>query len=145
MSSTTLRKETNAGMQTLETGAFPGGRQTAYWLIFERSADRPEPLTVGTFPDEALAVFSFEDEALLFLAVQGLTEVWTAKEISVIDLVFILLETPPNRVALDPLPGHLGGKMVGLLSVSKERFLRDLVRKRAPVAAGPSPAGRRGN
>jgi hypothetical protein len=135
MPSTNLPKGTNPGMQTLETEAFPDGRRTTYWLIFSRSPDRPEPLTVGTFPHEALAVFTFEEEARFFLTVQGLTELWTAKEISVIDLVSILLDTLPNHVALDPLPGPFGDKMVGMLSVSRERFLRDLVRKRRPVAA----------
>jgi hypothetical protein len=124
-------------MQSLETGVAPSGRRTTYWLILDRNLDRPEPLTVGTFPDEALAVFSFEEEALLFLAVRGLTEGWAAKEIYAIDLVSILLETPADRVALDPLPDPLGGKLVGLLSVSKERFLRDLVRKQRPVATRP--------
>ena len=124
-------------MQTLETGVSPTWRRSTYWLILDRNLDRYEPLTVGTFPDEALAVFSFEEEALLFLAVRGLTDGWAAKEIYAIDLVSILLETPANRVALDPLPGPLGGKLVGLLSVSKERFLRDLVRKQRPVAARP--------
>jgi hypothetical protein len=34
---------------------------------------------------------------------------------------------------VDPLPGLLGGRLIGLLSVSKERFLRELVRKRFSV------------
>jgi hypothetical protein len=72
MPSSTLRQEMSKGMETLRTEALPGGRRATYWLLIERGQDRPAAFTVGTFPDEeALAVFSFREEALLFLCVQG--------------------------------------------------------------------------
>jgi hypothetical protein len=139
MPSSTLRQEMSKGMETLRTEALPGGRRATYWLLIERGQDRPAAFTVGTFPDEeALAVFSFREEALLVLCVQGLAGGWTATEVGADELVSVLLDSCPARVALDPLPGPLGEKMVGLLSIERERFLGDLLRKRWPVAAAPS-------
>jgi hypothetical protein len=127
-------------METLKTETWSGRRRTTYWLIVERGPDLPVALTVGTVPDEeALAVFSFEEEALLFLSVQGLTEDWAVTEVAADELVSVLVDSCPNRVALDPLPGPLGGKMVGLLSMERERFLDSLVRRRASVTASPYP------
>ena len=130
-------------METLKTDVFPRGRLATYWLIFKQGSDRPKALTVDILPGgEALAVFSFEEEALLFLVVQGLTGAWTARVIAATELVSALLDSRPNHVALDPLPGSLGDKMPSLMTMPKERFLRDLVRKLAPATA--RPVSRRG-
>ena len=130
MPPTTLRRETNEGMETLETEARPGRRPTTYWLIVERGPDCPVALTVGAFSDgEALAVFSFEEEALLFLSVQGLAEDWAVTEVAADELASVLSSPYPGWVTLDPLPGPLGGKLVGLLSIERERFLAGLERR----------------
>jgi hypothetical protein len=125
-------------METLKTEASPGGRRAPYWLVVEWGPTRPEAFTVGDLPgEEALAVFSFEEEALLFLSVQGLTEGWAVREAAADELVSFLLDSRPARVALDPLPGPLGRKMVSLLSMERERFLSNLLRKRWPVGVLP--------
>lgn len=130
MPPTTLRQETSEGMETLITEAQPERRPTTYWLIVERGPDRPVALTVGAFSDEeALAVFSFEEEALLFLSVQGLAEDCAVTEVAADELASVLLSSYPRWVTLDPLPGPLGGKLVGLLSVERERFLAGLERR----------------
>jgi hypothetical protein len=140
MPSTTPRREMSGGMETLKSEAFHGGRRATYWLIVERGRVCPAALTVGTSSDEeALAIFSFREEALLFLSVQGLAEGWTVTEAKADELISVLLDSCPARVALDPLPGVLGGKMVGLLSEERERFLGDLLRKRWPAAARLRP------
>jgi hypothetical protein len=132
----TPRQEMSGGMETLKTEVFPGGRLATYWLIVERGRDRPAALTVGTSPElEALAVFSFREEALLFLSVQGFAEGWTVTEVATEELISVLLDSRPARVVLDPLPGVLGGKTVGLLSIERERFLGDILRKRWLAAA----------
>jgi len=96
-------------METLKTEVFPGGRRATYWLIVERGRDRPAALTVGTSPElEALAVSSFREEALLFLSVQGFAEGWTVTEVATEELISVLLDSRPARVALDPLPGGSG-------------------------------------
>jgi hypothetical protein len=130
MPSTTLRREKNEGMETLKTEARRERRRTTYWLIVERGPDRPVALTVGAFSDEeALAVFSFEEEALLFLSVQGLAETWAVTEVVADELASVLSGSYPGWVTLDPLPGPLGGKMAGLLSVERKRFLAGLERR----------------
>ena len=145
MPSTTLRREINREMETLKTDALPGGRRATYWLVVERGLDLPEALIVGDHLDEeALAVFSFEEEALLFLSVHSLTGGWIVKEVAVAELASILLDPRPTRIALDLLPAVLGGQIVGLLSMPKERFLRDLVRKRAFSATRLRPSPIRG-
>jgi hypothetical protein len=139
---TPLRQETNGGMETLKTEALPGGRRATYWLLAERGPARPERFTVEDLPgEEALAVFSFEEEALLFLSVQGLEEGWAVRKIAADELVSVLLDSCPAGVAMDPLPGPLGGKMVSLLSMERERFLSDLLRKWWPVAVLPRHVG----
>ena len=111
-------------------------RLATYWMIVERGPSRPEALTVGTPPgEEALAIFSFEEEARLFLFAQELAEGWVARKIAAPELVSVLLNSRPARIALDPLPGDLGGKTVDLLSMSRERFLRVLVREWDPAVA----------
>jgi hypothetical protein len=140
MPSTILKTGEERKDRDARTGGFARGRWATYWLIVERGLDRPGAPTVGILPDEeALAVFSFEDEALLVLSVQGLAENWTARQFVAADLVPYLLDSRPARVALDPLPGFLGGQMFGLPSMPKERFLRDLVLKRESSAKRPHP------
>jgi hypothetical protein len=132
MPSTTLRGETDEGMETLKTEARRERRGTTYWLIVERGLGRPVALTVGAFPDEeALAVFSFEEEALLFLSVQGLAEDWAVTEVVANELATVLSDSYPGWVTLDPLPGPLGEKVAGLLSMERERFLAGLERRAA--------------
>ena len=132
MPSTTLRREKNEGMETLKTEARRERRRTTYWLIVERGPVRPVALTVGAFPDEeALAVFSFEEEALLFLSVQGLAEDWAVTEVLADELASVLSGSYPGWVTLDPLPGPFGGKLAGLLSMDRERFLAGLERRTA--------------
>jgi hypothetical protein len=130
-------------METLKTAAWPGRHRAMYWLIVERGPDRCRTLTLGTNPDEeALAVFSFEEEALLFLWVEGLAEGWEVTEVAADELAPALSNSCPNRVALDPLPGPLGGKMVGLLSMEREHFLTSLGRRRVSAMASPRPVER---
>jgi hypothetical protein len=126
-------------MDELKTRSTPTEHRATYWLIVAPGTGGPETLTVETFPGErALALFSFEEEARLFLFAQESTEGWVARKFAASELVSVLLAYRPARIALDPLPENLGGKMVGgLLSVSRERFLRSLVRKSDPTVAHP--------
>jgi hypothetical protein len=126
-------------MDELKTTSSPPEHRATYWLIVTPGTDRPEALAVETFPGEqALAVFSFEEEARLFLFAQESTEGWVARKFAASELVSVLLDSRPARIALDPLPENLGGKLVGgLLSVSRERFLRGLVREWDPTVAHP--------
>jgi len=129
-------------METLRTETLPGGRRATYWLVVEKAPGRPSALTVGASPDEeALAVFSFREEALPFLCMQGLAEGWTVTEVGAEELISVLFDSRPARVALDPLPGPLGGKMVSLLSMERERFVTALLRRWWPAAVLPPHVG----
>jgi hypothetical protein len=57
------------------------------------------------------------------------------RKVAASELVSVLHDSCPTLIALDPLPGVLGGKMVDLLSVSRERFLLDLRRRWDPAMA----------
>lgn len=51
-----------------------------FWLIVRDDGDRPEVFTLGADSDvKTLPVFSFEEEALLFLRLGGLEERWRAR------------------------------------------------------------------
>ena len=107
----------------------------SHWLIAKHTTNGTDIFTTKLCGDsKALVVFSFEEEALLFLSVQGLTEGWAVRETAADELVSFLLDSRPARVALDALPGPLGRKMVRLLSMERERFLSDLLRRWWPVA-----------
>ncbi len=99
------------------------------WLIVCDAGDRREILMLGSRGDEAtLPIFSFEEEALLFLQFSGLRDSWTAikNNIAELDSVFTDLRLDARRIALDPIP-ELG--LEGphdLVSLSRKEFARML-------------------
>ncbi len=89
--------------------ARPPNLTTAYWLIEKPGAGGPEALTVGIdAKTEALPVFSFRDEAEMFLRLGGFEEEgWRTTESTAGELVSRLPEyhcAGIDLVALDPLP-----------------------------------------
>jgi hypothetical protein len=102
-----------------------------------------EVLTISlTGGEEALPVFSHEEEAEMFLWLGGTRDGWQARESPGGELTSILytLCASLKNVALDPLPEMLDEKTVGLVSLKRERFL-DLVsgRGRSPRSDGCDP------
>lgn len=101
-----------------------------YWLIAKYENDTLEILTIdldGT--REALPVFSFEEEAELFLRCEAPGKGWTVRETRIGELVSVLSGpcSGASMVALDPLPEIVSGGMVGLVSLDRTSFLRTLV------------------
>ncbi len=105
---------------------------TVYWLIENPEAGRTEKLTVRIDPRrEALPVFSFPEEAEMFLKLGGLEERgWRIVESTAGELVARL---PGYRragielVALDPLPEMMGlalGTTIALVTLSLGGFAR---------------------
>jgi hypothetical protein len=98
---------------------------------------------------EALPVFSFEDEANVFLRLGALGDDWRARETVGGELVSVLYGpcAGVDRVVLDPipLPGSLVEGLNGLLSTGREAFMRSLLNPRRfrPPASGPGVARRR--
>ena len=111
---------------------------SAYWLIARNENGRLEVLATGlTGCEEAVPVFSYEEEAEMFL---GLWEVgfdgWQARESSAGELISVLYGpcASVERVALDPLPEMVLEGTVGLVSLSRGRFM-DLVLSREQALA----------
>jgi hypothetical protein len=92
---------------------------------------------------EALPVFSFEDEAKMFLEL-GASGGWRVRETTAGELTSVLSGpcAKVDRVVLDPvpLPGPRIEGLNGLLSMEREAFIRSLLNPRR----SRSPASGRG-
>ena len=104
---------------------------TTRWLIARDGNGRLEPLCVraaGT--SRMLPVFSFEEEAQMFLHLGGYeSSGWRARESCAGELVSVLLGPciDVEGVALDPLPEMLEDGTIGLVWVGRRRFLGQLL------------------
>ncbi len=105
------------------------GRQlgSAYWLITKNEHGPLEVLTTNlSGGEEALPVFSHEEEAEMFLRLWEVAfDGWQVRESTLGELVSVLYGpcAGEERVALDPLPKMVAQRTVGLVSLSRERFL----------------------
>ena len=120
-----------------------------FWLIVQDAGDRPKVFEPGTGRGErSLPIFSFEEEALLFLSLGGLEEPWRTRETDAAELALAL--TGPyrvvQRVVLDPFPEVGLRGYPGDLRFGREEFVDLLAfgrRFRPRTASGPSVPGRR--
>jgi hypothetical protein len=108
-----------------------------YWVIAKDAKDgfgQPDLLTVdldGT--GEALPVFSFEEEAEMFLWLQTTEEGHEVRETTPGQLVSILYGPCAHvgRVILDPLP-EIGARMqIGLLGMDRNDFVESVMGARS--------------
>jgi hypothetical protein len=78
--------------------------------------------------EEALPVFSFEDEAKMFLKLGTSCGGWRVRETTAGELTSVLFSlcTGVRRIALDPLPGLEAAALVGLVSMGREAFIESL-------------------
>jgi hypothetical protein len=103
---------------------FPGSKTR--WLIARDGDGRLEPLCVSAGKVRVLPVFSFEEEAEMFLRLGGYEgDAWRARESSAGELVSVLCGPCKDvkGVALDPLPQMLEDGTVGLVGVGRKSFL----------------------
>jgi hypothetical protein len=113
------------GMQEREVSA--RRRVDTFWVVL--SGRGPAlPLRVA-LPDgrEAIALFSGEDEARMFCSLREEAEANPHfRETSLGEVISLLYSplTAARHVALDPLPGILGTKLSGLITLDRERFAR---------------------
>ena len=111
--------------------AHPAGRRagSTYWLIEKDQSDRVEMLTVECGGERALPVFSFEEEAELFLELGGVGHGWWVRESGAGEIVSVLYGpcASVRSVVLDPLPEMVAEEAVGLVSLSRKRFVEQLV------------------
>jgi len=131
----------NASNQTTDlekdnlVGSPSGSQEKSYgnktrWLIAREDKGRLEPLCVQAGPARVLPVFSFEEEAEMFLCLEGYDgDGWQVRESCTGELVSVLYGPcmGVSGVALDPLPEMLEDGTVGLVWVERRRFLRKLL------------------
>ena len=79
--------------------------------------------------EEALPVFSFEEEARMFLELRALGGDWRVRVTSPGELISVLfcLCASVKRVALDPLPHPDGAALNHLMSMEREAFMEFLL------------------
>ena len=103
---------------------------SSYWLVARNENGRLEVLATGLAgAEEAVPIFSHEEEAEMFLRLWEVGfDGWQVRESSTGELISVLSGpcASVERVALDPLPEMLVERTVGLVSLSRERFV-DLV------------------
>lgn len=100
-----------------------------FWLIVNYQFGGIEVLRINLASgEEALPVFSFEDEARMFLEL-GASDGWRVRETAAGELISILFGpcTGVRKIALDPLPGPDAAALVGLVSMGRETFMESLL------------------
>src|SRR3954447_15917882 len=110
--------------------------QRPLWLIVEHCNGRMNVLTVTLDGDgEALPVFSFREEAEMYLGLEGCGGGWRAREVTAGELISILYGpcSEVQKAVLDPLPGIVKEAMVGFVSLARKDFMRVLVTERGPA------------
>ncbi len=122
--SVSSQQEEVSGLTDDEAATVP--RRSAFWLIAKPGAGPTEALVVEIGDGEqALPVFSFEEEAQLFLHLEELGVGWRARETTAGEVISVLFGpyARVERVVLDPLPKVIEWEAKALLSVVRERFL----------------------
>jgi hypothetical protein len=104
---------------------------TAFWLISADEHQLMHPLTVALpGSGEALAVFSSEEEAEMFLWLGVEGEGWRIRETSAEEVISLLYGpcSEAKSVALDPFPEMLADGLAGLVALDRLRFLELVAR-----------------
>ena len=111
---------------------------SSYWLVARNENGRLEVLATGLAgAEEAVPIFSHEEEAEMFLRLWEVGfDGWQVRESSTGELISVLSGpcASVERVALDPLPEMLVERTVGLVSLSRERFVDLVLSRTRPLA-----------
>lgn len=107
------------------------------WLITRHIGNSMDVYTTNLQDDsKALVVFSFEEEAEMFLDLRlaASEDGWKVRQTSAGELVSILHGpcSGTKRIVLDPVPEIGGAALADLLSMPQKEFLRLLLRKDEP-------------
>lgn len=118
-------------------------RRPRYWALAREGSSHSDVLTIDPDGDgEALAVFCYQEEAELFLGIEGMGADCSVRVTTAGELVSLLYGPYANveRVVIDPLPRSIADR-AGMvpLSINREDFTRVLV-ETVGTAAGPIPA-----
>lgn len=117
-----------------------------FWLIAKVEAGRMSVLTTDLASGETtLPVFSFEDEARMFLELGASGDGWRVRETTAGELTSVLCGpcATVDRVVLDPipLPGPLTEGLNWLLSIKREDFMGSLFNTRRSRSPEPARSG----
>ena len=104
-----------------------GFARRPFWLIVGQRTRGLEVFTNGG--GEILPVFSYEEEAEMFLRHEVSEKGWRVRECTCGELASILcaLRMDVRHVALDPLPEMVAGSSVGLVRLSRKAFVEALL------------------
>ena len=107
------------------------------WLITKDITSRMEVFTTNLCGDrKALVVFSFEEEAQMFfdLCLAASKDGWKVRQTSVGELVSVLYGpcSDTKKVVMDPVPEVGTERLVDLLSMPRNDFLRFLLGEEVP-------------
>ena len=92
-------------------------------MIVQDDGDRQKVFELGAGSGgRSLPVFSFEEEALLFLRLGGLEGRWRASETGAADLASALTRAV-RRIVLDPFPEAGLRGYLGAVSLGREEFV----------------------
>lgn len=113
-------------------GAGREGSRRGYWLIRDHGALCAFTLSLGHA--KLLPVFSFEEEARLYLALGAQRDGLGVRESSAGEIISLLhgLCASVDGVALDPVPEIGGEVLLDLLSVGRREFVASLLSELAP-------------
>jgi hypothetical protein len=109
----------------------------SHWLITKHLTSRMEAFTTDLCGDRnALVVFSFEEEAQMFLDLQlaASKDGWRVRQTSVGELVSVLYGpcSDTKKVVLDPVPEVGREELVTLFGMNRKDFLRFLLGEEVP-------------
>ena len=109
----------------------------SHWLITKHITSRMDVFTTHLGGDrKALTVFSFEEEAQMYLdlCLAVSQDEWRVRQTSVGELVSVLYGPCLNtkKVVLDPVPEVSRKELVALLSMHRNDFLRFLLGEEVP-------------
>lgn len=110
-------------------GIVQARKRGTYWLLVRDEFNGPEILSTGlSYGRQALAVFSFEEEAEMFLRLRGRVDGWQARGTTAGEMLSlfhtVLKET--TCVTLDPVPENSFLNASGILSITREHFIERL-------------------
>lgn len=89
-----------------------------------------EVLSLDYGDEEVLPVFSYEEEAEMFLLLgDDVDDGWRVRETGAEELISVLYGpcAGAKKVALDPLPEMMTRRTVGLVSLDRDRFIERIV------------------
>jgi hypothetical protein len=115
------------------------GPRSRHWLIVKNEYGRMRALTINLDGQEAMPIFSFREEAEMFIRFEA-RQGWWVRETLAAELTSLLFGpySCVKMVALDPLPEICDEGMSSLVSVSSKDFARTLLGDRGiEIPSGP--------